>query len=488
MLKKYENVLLITSGFEDTALDQVPKVNCLIDSHYPLGLAYLHSFLEKSGYSVDTLFLNNYDIDVSSEMIHNTIKNKNIHCIGFQILTNNRVSSFFLIEKVHELFPEMQILIGGIHTSIMYEQILRKYPYLIAILGEGEETFLDILSSFNTVGGGIDDVQGIAYYRGDSVITTLARDLIPNLDLLPFPKHEIFFYEGKVLGNILTSRGCPFACSFCCLDTIGKRRVRYRSVENVVDEIEYMTKMFPSMKRLWIHDDTFLIKNDRAISICKEIIDRKIKLDFIASGRMKPLSAELVFYLEKAGFSQILFGLESGATDVLEKCKKKITKEDAINAFSLFSKSPIEVTAFLIVGLPGETKATILETAKLIKKLQRIKYTYYNDIGILMVYPGTEVYRIAQNSNMIQDEFWLSENPTPFFTVEHHEQELQCMKGFLLDHIALKRILTINGFLRQFDMIPYIVPYILKTYMRKSILFIRKYGLMLFLKRVLEKI
>lgn len=245
---------------------------------------------------------------------------------------------------------------------------------------------------------------------------TKPREVIKNLDTLPFPKHELFFNNSKrYSGCLLTSRGCYFSCSFCCLNPEAKRIVRFRSPKNVVDEIEFMVKKFPQMTEIDILDDSFFVDNKRVIEICDEIIRRNIKIDFVCSGRVKPLSKEMIKKLEQANFRKVMLGLESGDNSILKSCHKGINQDDVVNAFKLFSKSSINLKTFLIIGLPGENIETIRETSRFVKEIQKIKYvSYANFANLLIVYPGTEVYEIAKSKGMINDEFWLSDREIPY--------------------------------------------------------------------------
>lgn len=449
-------ILLITTSFEDCHRSPTVQQN----SHYPLGIAYLHSYLEKFEHQVETLFLNDYPFAECSAQINAAMDRMNPDFVGFNILTPNRTSSFKIIEYLHQHYS-CRIMIGGIHTTVMCEQILQKFPFLVAVIGEGEETtreLIDVLAS----SGSLENVKGIAFVAEGKVVRTAPRELIDNLDSLPFPKHEIFFSEARTMGNLLTSRGCPFKCSFCVLDRVSQQRVRYRSVDSVVGEIEYMVNKFPQLQTIWIHDDNFFLLNRRAIEICEEIVKRGINKRFICSGRFKPFSQELADALEKAGFVQILFGLESGSESILESCHKSIRRSDVVTTLKILRKSRIEVTAFLIVGLYGENEQTVNETIDFVKTMQRIKYTYYDDIGVILTYPGTEIYDIARKNQMIDDSYWLSEKETPIFVVEHDEQKLFEFKRKILDSIALRRFFSWQGFFKQLDMLPHIARYAFK--------------------------
>jgi radical SAM superfamily enzyme YgiQ (UPF0313 family) len=440
------NVLLLTTSIEEHQRSPIVQTN----SHYPIGLAYLHSYIESKGHEVGLLFLNDFDYETCYQTVRDRIKAKHFDVVGFQLLAFNRTSAFRLIEEIHQEYPDIKIIIGGVHTTVMYEQILNRFPYLIAVLGEGELTFTELLACFEKKEP-ISSVKGIAFVQNGQVVLNPARELIDNLDDLPFPKHELFFHPNRTRGNILTSRGCPFSCSFCCLDSISHRRVRFRSVSNVIAEIEWMVKNFPQMTYIWIHDDSFFLDQRRVLDFCDQIVKRNIKIRFICSARFKPVSKEMITALEKAGFFQVLFGLESGSARILKSCKKNITPEDVIYTYQLFAKSKIITTTFLIVGLPGENEETVQETIDLVKKIQKIKYTLYSDIGILTIYPGTEVYEIAKRNHFIDDSYWLTDQFVPFFQAEHSLAELIEYKNQILNHVALDRFLTPKGFFKQLD-------------------------------------
>ncbi|MDE1798376.1 MAG: B12-binding domain-containing radical SAM protein [Candidatus Micrarchaeota archaeon] len=457
------DILLITSSFEENTGPQYSDKEWVrtknYQSHYPMGIAYLHAYMEKQGHAMRMLFLNTHGYEACYAEVEKAIAERAPDILGLQILTQNRTSSFHILETVHAAHPNVRLVIGGIHTTAMYKQILQKFPYVVAVLGEGELTF-DELANALKEGKSIEQIEGIAYFADGQVKVTKPRALIENLDDLPFPKHELFFDPERKHSCILTTRGCPFRCSFCALEQISRRVHRKRSVDSVIQEIEYLAKAYPNMSMVWFHDDTLFMDNERVIALCDEIVKRGLnRLQFVCSARIKPVSEAMVNKLVEANFVKVLFGLESGTDEILRRCHKNITQQDTVETFRLFAKTDIEVITFLIVGLAGETWETNLNTAKFIKRLQRIKYNYFNDIGVLMVYPGTEICRLAIEGGQITDDYWLTDKPVPFYTVEHSEAELFAMKKVLLDHIALKRIWTVDGFKGQWDMIPYVVPF-----------------------------
>ena len=457
-----KNILLVTSSFEGVSKNLLAKTN--EEMHYPLGIAYLHSYLESKNYKVKSLFLNHWSKeDCLNEVIKN-IKEFSPKVIGFQMLTSTRVSAYNIINYIHKNHPDIKILLGGIHATVMYKQLINKFPFAFAILGEGEVTMEELIKELFKEKPNPKKIYGVAFSKNGIVSRTKSRNLIKDLDSLPFPNHKQYLGDGnRTSACLLTSRGCPNACSFCCLNPENKRKVRFRTPKSVVDEIEYITKEFPHITNIWIHDDSFFIHNQRVIDICDEIINRNIKVEFTCSGRMKPVSKEMIEKLEQAGFKCVLLGLESGSEQILKSCHKGITPEDVINTFKLFSKSSIEIKSFLIVGLPGETIDTIKETVKLVRKMQKIKYTLiYPFFNLLCIYPGTEVYEIAKEKGFIDDSYWLTEKETPIYTAEHSYEQLKSFEQYLANHLSFYRIKTKKGFFPQITMLPYVVKYFFK--------------------------
>ncbi|WP_321431336.1 B12-binding domain-containing radical SAM protein [uncultured Methanolobus sp.] len=453
-------VLLATLSIEPTS-----RVENNPNAAYSLGLAYIQAVLEKEEHDTRLLFLNNYDNDYSEKAFFDCFDEYQPQIVAFQIFSMNRTSTFRAIEKIRQKSPSTRIIIGGVHTSVMYRQIIDQYPGLVAVIGEGEYTVKDLVGAFES-NAPLGDINGIAYYSNEQVVTTEPRELIADLDSLPFPKHETFFElePERSVAHIIASRGCPFNCTFCCLKVISKRKYRKRDINKVVDEIRYIKEKYPQLRHVQLHDDTFLLDNERVIQFCKMIIDLDMQLTFECSARVKPISSEMFHWMEKAGFKKIMFGLETGSDKLLDSIHKKITKEDVFKLFDTLKPFDITITTFLMCGFPGEDMNTIHETIELVQNTQKIHYNLITGVGILWVYPGTEVYEIMKNSGEITDDFWMSDEPVPYFTVEHDVNELIEYENIILDHVSLYRILTFSGFKNHFLVMPTtIIRFILKN-------------------------
>lgn len=437
------------------------------DSHYPLGLAYLQSYLEHHRPNKDefvNLYLNNVEYEVGYSTIKKHLKEFQPEVVGFSIMTHNRVTSYRMIEYIHENYPNIKIIVGGMHVSVMWKQFVEKYPYVLAVRGEGEEVLCEIVEAYENETS-LKKIGGLSFFDEETnkVFSTESRPLIADLDGLPFPKHSLFVSQGKTMANLLTSRGCPYKCNFCVLDTLSRRNVRFRSGENVADEVEQLLSDFPSINTIWIHDDAFMINKNRTIEFCDAIIKRGIKTQFVASARFRPISKEVVRKMEQAGFIHVLFGLESGANDVIKGMKKGITKEHVRYGMRLFKETDMKATAFLIAGLPGETDETIDETIEFVQEIQNINYLYYDDIGVSMIYPGTDMYAMAKTTGKIDDSYWLTDKGVPYYTVEnggvHTFEKLLEMKERIRQGVSLNRMFSVEGFLKQKKLIPKILEY-----------------------------
>lgn len=481
---KLNKILLITTNFEENPIMFKEKLNEQQPLHqerdgkkvsqetidtitreeaYPIGLAYLYSYLKKHRYLPKMLHLNYYYEEDCYKKILKTIDQELPDFVAFQVLTSNRTSTFKAIEKIHLMYPKIKIILGGIHATLLYKDLIKRFPFVFIVLGEGEETLVELLNEFQKKKPNYKKIKGLFYFQGGKAIMNPIRPLIEDLDSLPFPAHNQFINKNVKKAYILTSRGCPFKCSFCCINPHTKRRVRFRSVKNVLAEIDELIKDFPWLDEIWFYDDTLFLDNKRVIEICKGIIKRKLKIEFTCVGRVKPISKDLVPYLKKANFKSLLLGVESGSEEVLAKTGKGITTKDVEEAFKKFKYSKINLKPFHIIGLPGENLKTAIESAKFFRKLQKIKYDYYgNTVNYLKVYPGTKVYELAKEKGAIDDNYWNGIESCPFFFVENTPEELYEYGEIFLNHVSLNRIITLKGFSKQWMMLPYIIPYIIK--------------------------
>jgi len=447
------------------------KVSVDGEGGYPIGVPYIQSYLKSKNHEVEYIDLILFPYHENARILLDKINSFQPDVIGFSVLTGNHINTFNLMEIVHNKYPKIRIVVGGIHATILYEQIITKFQYAIVVIGEGEITFSELLEERP-----LSSIDGIAYFSNEQVIKTKNRELIYNLDILPFPEHARITSEHK-MANMLTSRGCPQSCSFCALNPNAKRIRRVRSAKNVVDEVEYIIKKYPNINLIYFMDDALLVDSKRVIEICNEIIKRNLNhISYQCQARVKPFNKEVVPYLEKANFRDIYFGLETANESMLKRCHKSITQQDVTDVVTAMKDSKIKITLFLIIGLPGETLDTIKETASFIQKMQKIKYIMYfnGQPPLLSVFAGTEVYEIMKVNKKIDDNYWPINNMTPSFTAEHSIDELNKLKEELCNRISFMP-LSLNRLIHQYHMIPYVIKYTLRYYSSNPISFLREF-------------
>lgn len=400
---------------------------------HPLGLGYITAVLKQNGYNAKVLDMFDYDwAEVSS-----SISKENPDIVGVSCLTNARANSLRTAKIAKEVNPQAKVILGGPHASCMYKQILEHYPVDAVVIGEGEITAVELTRAFEA-GSDLKAVAGIAYKKNGEVTVTGARAFIRDLDSLPFPAHEQFDLsrykkEGvdvnKRMVDIITSRGCPFKCLFCSSCKFWGKIWRYRSVKNIVDEIELLNKGL-GVDAFNFSDDIFTIRKGNVIEMCKEILERGLRITWFAQSRVNCISEEMLGWMKKAGCKTIAFGIESGSPRILKTIDKDITVEQAIGAFRITKEAGLNADAFFMVGNPGETEESIEETCALIDKTM----PHHIVVSVTAVYPESGLYELARKNNMLDENYWLSDRPAPAYTVEWPESKLYRWRMKVLMH------------------------------------------------------
>jgi radical SAM superfamily enzyme YgiQ (UPF0313 family) len=390
---------------------------------YPNGLASLAVVLEKNNHQVDMLDLTYSSWDNVKGGVEERIKKEMPDILAVSILSNSRISALKLINLARQINPKITVLAGGVHTTCLPEQVINNYPLDFAVIGEGEITLLELLNAIKNKKSiaELRKIKGIIFKHNGEVIKTPPRERIKDLDSLPFPKHELFknLIEKSNTAQIMSSRGCPFSCTFCPSSVHWGRCMVQRSAKNVFEEIKYLLDKFPNLKHIRFCDDEFICVNQRVIELCKMILKENIKIEWDCLGRASSMNEEVVKWMKKAGCVEIAFGIESGSQRILNNIGKRVTTKQILDSINLCKKYNIRTKCLTIVGLPGENSESVNETIKLFRKMKKA-----TEPAILIVFPGTEVYRLAKEKGLMTDEYWLGEGLCPLYTCEHSKLKL----------------------------------------------------------------
>ncbi|MBF0399070.1 MAG: B12-binding domain-containing radical SAM protein, partial [Desulfobacterales bacterium] len=352
-----------------------------------LGLAYLAAVLMENGFNpkaIDARFEN-----ISLPKVVRQIKGYTPDIIGITAMTNMIVDAHNLAKTIKELFPKALIVIGGPHASAMPEEVLAEFScFDIAVFGEGEITFLELVQAYRSISF-IDElfhINGIAFRHNKKIIRNNPRPFISNLDSLPLPAWDIFPPSKRY--GIMLQRGCPGRCNFC-MRVLGDT-VRHRSPENVFNEIKILVEKYSVTDIGFI--ENFGLHQGYTHKLLDMMIEHFPNIKWDTPMRVTSMNEELIKKMKKAGCERIAFGVESGDSRILKNSQKGIDLKKAIAACQIAKRYHIRTTGFFILGHPNETKDSAKKTIDLIAKMNLDEVS----IGIMVPYPGTEIYKLAK--------------------------------------------------------------------------------------------
>ncbi|MFH0805678.1 MAG: radical SAM protein, partial [Patescibacteria group bacterium] len=278
------------------------------------------------------------------------------------------------------------------------------------VVGEGEITFFELVKTIQEKKYNFENINGLYFKKENRIIKNQPRELISDLDSIPFPARDLFdlnLYSpaptkrltDEECSPILTSRGCAFDCIHCVSKSIWKRKIRYRSSENIIAEIEECINKY-NIKEFSIIDDNFTLNKNRAIEFCQKVIEKKLPIAWICFSRADGINDELVKIMAKAGCKKISLGLESGSQKILDLMRKQTTIEQGKNAVEIIRKNKILVHASFMIGNIGETKETARETIDFAKNLDLDNASFF----ITCPVPGSDLYYYARDNGFINNK------------------------------------------------------------------------------------
>jgi len=355
----------------------------------PLGLAYLAAALSEAGIEAKIIDLVVYPY--SKAMLRNVLEQFQPQLVGLTAVTMTFENAMGVVRDIKKINHNILTVMGGPHVTFCARESLNDHPELdILVLGEGERTIVDLCRTVNA-GSDWNRINGIVYRQHSEVRETAPRDPIENLDDLPDPDRSLLpLGRYRALGmpiSLITSRGCPFKCIFCVGRKMVGSRVRYRSPDKIVDEMEYLSSL--NFHQINIADDLFTANRKHCLAVCDEILKRRLELKWTSFARVDTVSDEILAKMKVAGCSAVSFGVESGNPQILATIKKGITRQQVVAAVDMCRRAGIIPHASFILGLPGETPQTIRETMDFGEQLKELGLSY--GFHLLAPFPGTEI-------------------------------------------------------------------------------------------------
>lgn len=382
----------------------------------PHGLLMLAAVAERAGFPATILdfFAHPLPEDQAVQAVLATQPD----AIGFSATTAGFMGGYRLAVRLKDAHPEIPILFGGPHPTSLWARLLRELPGLdIIVVGEGEETLLELLQADLVPS---PDIAGLAYRGpdGEPVFTGPRRPL-PDLDLLPYPAYEkltdypaayplpIFNYPRSPATTFITSRGCPYACSYCDRSVFGSS-FRAHSAEYLVDHLAFLASRY-GIRHVNIYDDNFTLQKPRVEEFVEELRSRNLGITFNCIGRPNHLDGDLIRTLKRGGCWMINLGVESGDQDLISTHRTRSDLEEVAQTVHRVREAGIRVKGLFMIGIPGETEDSIAQTVA-----YALRHPF-SDVNLTKFtpFPGSPIYRTILEHGEF-DEDWEKMNCANF--------------------------------------------------------------------------
>ena len=369
----------------------------------PYGLLSLGAQAARAGHQVKVYNLSAF----SWRRVEEIIRELAADVYGMSCWTANRRGVDLVARAIRRSHPQSHIIVGGPHATPLARDLLQHYSAIDTVaVGESEDTFLELIERLQR-GAPVHGLAGTWYRDGEEIKAGPERPSIADLDGLASP-HDYFATH-----IVMTSRGCPWQCTFCGAETTWGRGFRGRSVPKVIDDLSHALERLP-VKMLQIKDDTFTANRRRALDICNGIRERGLEFSWSCDTRVDVLSDELLRAMRLAGCQRLSLGVESGSPAVLKNINKKISVEQILRSTALAKSYGIQVRYYMMLGNRGETLETFHETLRFLERAQPHQYIF----SCLSIYPGTLDFQDAERSGALDRQRYFNEDfqelKTPF--------------------------------------------------------------------------
>ncbi|WP_018887693.1 B12-binding domain-containing radical SAM protein [Paenibacillus massiliensis] len=417
--------LLVRKGLIKTLNEYDKNFSGFIEPN--IGLLYIAAAIRNKGYKIHYIDAHLDDAKIRSEQgrviaIEDiqqalaALPTEALRVVAISPLTVNFKWAIRIAEAVKALNKEAVIVLGGVHASFDYKNILEKYDCVDVIsVGEGEQSaveLLDVLYENDMNVEAVQHVKGMAIRRNGRVLFTGARPDIQDLDMLSYPMYELF--PPDIMQNymirVITSRGCTHNCSFCVPSKFFNR-LRFRDPVKVVDEMQHYYELY-GCRTFMIGDLNFLSSYRKAKIFCEELARREMDIVWMCQSRVDLIRQEIVELMSNAGCIMICLGIESAGQEILDNTNKRTTLDRCMEACKIVKEAGIGLFTFWVFGLPGETHDSAHATIKLLRKMLDDKLIDYTHCTTCVPFPGTDLF-LNPEKNKIKilsydfDDYWM---------------------------------------------------------------------------------
>ena len=386
----------------------------------PLGMMSIAAYLEEQG--VETQIIDCYGLHLSPAELAAEIDRRAPDFVGFSCTTSSFLEGYGIAALVKELRPETLIVFGGAHACTVGAPLLDGFPAIdYLVIGEGEVTFHELVAAG---GRSPENIPGLAFRRDGVATLSSPRELIKNLDSLPFPAYHrlphfprrynlpLFSYPKAPNTSIISSRGCPYHCSYCDR-SVFSRGFRFNSPEYIAEHLAFLNRDF-GIRHVFFYDDLFTFDRSRVERLCVLLEQKRIPVTYNCIARLEHVDDELLRLLQRSGCWQVNFGIESGDPEVLKQHRKFYGLDEVQLKLKMVRDAGMRVKGLFMIGLPGETEPSIRRTIDyaLSLPLDEINVTKFTP------FPGAPVYRTIREQGEFNEE-WPLMNCMNFVFVPH---------------------------------------------------------------------
>lgn len=395
----------------------------------PLGIMSIAAVLEQSGIAVE--IIDCYADPALPEAVVDKILTKQPDIVGFSCTTSSFMEGYRVAELLKLRRPNIFTVVGGAHACTIGAPLLDSYPAIdYLVIGEGEQTMLELAQSGCR---NVEEIPGIAYRKEGVGTLTVQRELIADLDSLPFPAYHqlpgfpkrytlpLFSFPTTPNTSIISSRGCPYSCSYCDRSVFA-RGFRFNSPEYIIEHVAMLNRTY-GIRHVFFYDDLFTFDRQRVKRFCELKKQKQLRVTYNCIARLEHVDQELLALLKDSGCWQVNFGIESGDPDVVRKHRKFFGLDEVGRKLQMVKQAGMRVKGLFMIGLPGEDEAAIRRTIEyaLSLPLEEINVTKFTP------FPGAPVYKTIREQGEF-DENWPLMNCMNFVFVPHGMTKAQLEK------------------------------------------------------------
>ncbi len=433
-----------------------------------LGLLSLAAVARKNGFECGIIEASS--LQLTLEECLEQVKSWHPHIVGITACTTAIVSAAEVAKRIKEWNGDITTIIGGPHLTALPEETLKTYPQFdIGIIGEGEETLVELLEKIETKKS-IDKAKGLIFQQNGNFVKTEPRPFITSLDELPLPAWDLLpgfphRYKPAALkvrrlpaAHVVSSRGCPFRCIFCDRSVFG-RKYRIHSAEYMMELIKKLYHDF-GVREISFEDDTFTLFIERLVKLCNMIMQEGLDISWSCNGRVETAGFGLMKLMRQAGCWQIAYGIESGDQKILDIARKGIMLKLIKEAIQCTHDAGIFIKGFFILGFPQESEETLQRTINFARELK------LDDVSISLMtpFPGTEIYKWGDKYGSFERD-WKKMNLLDAVYIPHglsQEKLLSYQKKFLREFYLRPRIVL--SYLKRILKSPSLIPQLFKAF------------------------